>query len=268
MTATGASLEACMWHEGLVTNLEISVGPSNVANDINDKGQVVGWMGVAPSQPFPGEAFVWENGVTTPLGFPKDGINSEAHAINNHGDISGDYSIPVSQGQNNLKHAIVWSKGEMITLGTLPGYSWSRANDINDAGIVVGLCSESSIGNKAFIWRDGKMTALQDLLPPDSQIVAIQNAMAINNAGQITGRCTVDGANDTYSAAFLLTPMPSPIGDFNCDSTIDVDDLLGVINHWADTPMKGSIALPPADFNQDSIVDHEDLMIVLDNWTF
>jgi hypothetical protein len=60
--------------------------------------------------------------------------------------------------------------------------------------------------------------------------------------------------------------VQGPIGksnpaDINQDGSVDVDDLLLVINHW------GPCAPPcPSDINQSGVVDVDDLLIVINNW--
>jgi uncharacterized membrane protein len=262
----GAGLTATLWQDGKAIDLEIPVGPSTVARDINESGQIVGWMGVAPGPPFPGEAFLWDGGKTTPLGFPNGATNSEAWSINNHGDICGAYIYPNPNQKGSLTRAILWSKGQMIDLGTVGGHPRSGAFDISDAGEIVGECwGNPAVPEKGFIWRDGVMTALDDLLPPGTSVISIPFATAINNVGQITGYCQILEKNglSQHASAFVMTPIPPIPGDFNCNKIVDVDDLLAVINRWN---YQGAPGIP-ADFNSDGIVGSADLMIVIDNWT-
>lgn len=69
-------------------------------------------------------------------------------------------------------------------LGDLPGGSaFSYANDINNAGQVVGLAYDLTSGSRAFLWQNGTMTDLGDL-PGGSDY---SEAYSINNAGQVVG---------------------------------------------------------------------------------
>ena len=66
-------------------------------------------------------------------------------------------------------------------LGTLDGPSAARA--INNAGVVVGTFEDSSIGfERAFVWRNGVMTRLEDL-----NVDGAAFAMAIGDGGHIAG---------------------------------------------------------------------------------
>src|SRR5207247_564258 len=148
-----------------------------------------------------------------------------------------------------------------IDLGTLPGYQRSIALSVNDAGTVVGYCpfQDSTHTQRAFVWRGGVMTALQNMVPP-GLIRFMGAANGINQNGQIVG--TVRLLNNT-SAAALLTPVPGLPGDVNCDRRINMDDLLIVINQWGPNGPLGSLA----DLNEDGVVDAQDLAMVLLNWS-
>ena len=50
--------------------------------------------------------------------------------------------------------------------------------------------------------------------------------------------------------------------DLTGNGTVEVDDLLGIINSW------GNCAAPcPADINGNGVVDVDDLLAVLNDWT-
>ena len=66
----------------------------------------------------------------------------------------------------------------------------------------------------------------------------------------------------TFSqSTFQFNFGPSVAGDVTGDGSIDVDDLLAVINAW------GSCPGCPADLTGDGVVDVDDLLQVVNNWT-
>jgi probable HAF family extracellular repeat protein len=95
----------------------------------------------------------------------------------------------------------------MHDLGTLGG-DYSVANDINANGDVTGwsFSTVDVLESHAFLYINGAhMVDLNTCIDPALNWV-LQNALAINDAGQITGYGLVNGE----ARAFLLTPVPEP----------------------------------------------------------
>jgi probable HAF family extracellular repeat protein len=206
--------------------------------------------------------FIWHNGNTSILPLPPYAVSRTgvAAAINNHGDACGYFFIDDPASKGFLRRGCAWIAGEFIDLGVLPGGQVSAATDINDAREIVGHCIVKGF-HHAFIWRDGAMMDLADLVPPGNVIP--QDARAINNLGQIAGGAALLPDND--GVAFRLTPaLPAIPGNTNCDDQVNADDLINVILHWnADGPVGGR----PADVNRDNRIDMDDLLGVLLNWS-
>jgi uncharacterized membrane protein len=217
---------------------------------------------VSPSRPF-----VWHKGKAATLSLPAYATAGRATAINNHGDTCGYFLIDDPNSKGYFRRACAWINGQFIDLGTLPGNGTSVALDINDAREIVGCCQVGTNTGAftAFIWRDGAMMNLTNLLPPGSMRPDI--ARAINNAGQIAGAGTFTPLppQSPYGVAFRLTPaLPQTPGDTNCSSTVNVDDLLNVIANWNPPgPVGGS----PCDVNRDNRINVSDLLEVIINWT-
>ena len=141
------------------------------------------------------------------LGEVLGGTSSEAHAINNRGEVVGQYT---DNSNNGYYHAFLWSDGVMTEL---PGYSGTEsvAQDINDSGLVVGLSWISSGVSYAVLWNNGIASSIGDLGGN------VAWARAINNAGDITGQSffTTDQINSA-SAFFKSAGGPmqgiGPVG--------------------------------------------------------
>ena len=106
----------------------------------------------------------------------------------------------------------------------------------------------------AFLYHDGVMTDLNDLINPASGWV-LNNAWAVSNAGYIAGRGTVGGVTH----GFVLSAMP---GDANLDGTVNITDLSKVLTNYDKTGMTWA----DGDFNGDGTVNISDLSNVLTNY--
>ncbi|MGE3298774.1 MAG: alginate lyase family protein, partial [Porticoccaceae bacterium] len=112
----------------------------------------------------------------------------------------------MAQTSTGAFHAALWQGGSPLDLGVLGTGNSSDAHGINDLGYVVGRSSIDSKGTShAFLWRNGIMTDLNDLLPDDSPWT-LQYAADINNKNQIVGYGLIEG----QTHAFMMTvPEPS-----------------------------------------------------------
>lgn len=84
----------------------------------------------------------------------------------------------------------------------LPGDATGQARGINARGQVVGISSRPG-SNRAFLWQNGVIMALDSLVGPGfpEQLISAQD---INDAGVITG--TLFEPSTGRSLAFVATP--------------------------------------------------------------
>jgi probable HAF family extracellular repeat protein len=136
-----------LWDQGNTTLIGSLGGSYTMATGVNDSGQVVGSATTGDGTV---EAFVWQNGVIQPLGFPAGETFSAAVRIDNAGRILGGGSFPW-----------VWQNGVFTQLqtGTCSGATCAIpfGTDIVDTGagaIAVGNCSNtvSSAKLAACLW--------------------------------------------------------------------------------------------------------------------
>lgn len=200
-----------IWENGNLTE----VTDSTWAYQINTSGQVVGRY---LSENWTDNAYLWENGQRTDLGY-FGGISSSASDINDAGQIVGKFNIAQDKFNpflwqngtmtdlgtlgfnggamsiNNrgqvvgysglvvgITHAFLWENGTMRDLGTLEGDNDSIAYDINDLGQAIGYsANKNTQQSKPVIWSNGKLTELKTLGGN------VNYGVAINNKGQAVG---------------------------------------------------------------------------------
>jgi probable HAF family extracellular repeat protein len=140
---------AFIWQRGAMQDLgSIFGGTFSLAQDINEKGQVVGSADTANDQE--AHAFLWENGSVTDLGALTANTANQPAGINNEGVVVGSsgfsgasfsFGPPVNQYFCPC-HTVLWKDGRVIDLQTqLPGDSpWIllTVSAINDHGQIVG----------------------------------------------------------------------------------------------------------------------------------
>jgi probable HAF family extracellular repeat protein len=110
-------------------------------HDINEQGQIVGIGGGGPGE---SHATLYKNNNIIDLG-TINGKDSQAHAINESGQIVGQSSYNADDLNDNSQHAFLYQNGVMTDLGTLGGNE-SIAFGINDVGQIVG----TSVNNKGY----------------------------------------------------------------------------------------------------------------------
>ena len=95
--------------------------------------------------------------------------------------------------------AVLWNHGAAVSLGTLPGETWSQGIAINHRGQVVGRS-----GQRPFLWDDGAMEELTTLQGGTGI------GFAINNRGDIAGEAeNADG----QPRAVIWTERDRPLRD-------------------------------------------------------
>lgn len=214
------------------------MGPYGGASAINNRGDIAGFsrpVSLGPEHGVllrdgkrielrPVEGYLHSNacginqkGETVGLTY---GANVDKPSLATVWDISGNpTAIPMLPGATGQTGEAINDKGEAIGTATLPGepaamffYSHGQttripggggpsiAHDLNNKGQIVGRTEPAT--NRvpfAFLYENGKLTNLNDLLPPNSGWY-LERAISINDRGEIVG----DGSFKGRPHAFLL----------------------------------------------------------------
>jgi probable HAF family extracellular repeat protein len=203
---------AVLWEPRKGTKRELRPLPgdsTSAATAVNDAGQVVGISGdcdIAVGQRSAQHAVLWENGTVIEIGDLGGDAWHTPMDINAAGDVVG-FSNPLGViGIDFAPHAFLWTRaGGIRDLGALPGDAVSQAVGINSSGQIVGVSSGAI--NRAFLYENGVMTNLNDLVGPGFPDLLIV-AQHINDAGVIVGRAVRAGT--TVQVPFVATPVSAP----------------------------------------------------------
>jgi probable HAF family extracellular repeat protein len=235
------------WDQSGMKKLVSLGGNDGVANDINDAGQIVGYSRDSKGNQ---RAFFWTEGDGTihKGGQPQmidlgtlGGLNSEALAINNSGQVVG-----WAEDENKIRHPFIWSFDQS---GELSSNKWMRelmvnhiapgvAYDINDSGHVVGGIGDFP-NTHAFFWSAANGGLLLEDLDGGG---AVTVAKAINSKDEIVGFSTTDYINNMHAVKWtnftisnlnvLLAPSGNPVHldiayDINSDGQIICSTVVG-----------------------------------------
>ena len=135
---------------------------------------------------------------------PPGRSHSMANAINDHGVIVG-YS---NRGPDPIQAAIFHGPDDFTQLGTM-GLEESWAEDVNNAGDIVGAAFDPNVGLRAFLYRDGQMHDLTRLLPEESGWDELMFATGVNDNGVIVGTGRYRGVLTGY--VMSLVPEPAAV---------------------------------------------------------
>jgi len=192
--------EAFLYQNEQMTSLGTLTGDTtSYAHAINDQGQIVGI-----SQGDAIHAFLWENGAMTELDTLDDLLTGGDTIAVLDLDINNEGQVLVSyRTTNGASGAYIYENAARTLLDDgFPTDGTVSATAINDLGQVVGTIDNASDWDgEGFLWEDGAVTALLELLPDNTDWESV-NPRDINDAGQIVGVGEIDG--DTRG--FVMTP--------------------------------------------------------------
>jgi probable HAF family extracellular repeat protein len=180
---------------------------SGAATALNDRGQIVGIAGscgFAVGGPTGKHAVLWDNGVMTVLVNPNGApFWNTPMMINEHGDVVGFAGVP-GDSAGAFTPPFMWTREQgWLFLPLLKGDIAGVASSINERHQVVGYSNDANGNFHPWIWQNGVLTNLNDLIEPGSGVTGpLQLAFDINDQGEIVG-------STTTGQAFVATPNRS-----------------------------------------------------------
>jgi hypothetical protein len=164
------------------------------ANGINDSGEIAGlWYTSGGSN---GQGFTLMDGTYTSINYPGSDY-TQVWAINNKGDLGGDYT-----DASGIPHGMIDVGGVFSTVDP-PGSIYTYIQGLDDHGNAVGWfctsneCTHKGVGTQGFLYSGGTFTVFNF---PGSIATFLQG---INDAGVLLG-IYVDAAGNGHG--FLATP--------------------------------------------------------------
>ena len=175
-------------------------GLNSSGSGVNASGQVAG----VSDTTFASHAFLSgaNGGALKDLG-TLGGADSAGFGVNASGQVTGNSSL----AGNADTHAFLSGAngGALKDLGTLGG-TYSAGYGINDSGQVTGYSSLAGGGVHAFLYSDGQMMDLNNLIDP-SLGITLGDAYSISDTGYILA---LGGDSNDSSLALLLIPSTVP----------------------------------------------------------
>ena len=182
-----ATERAFAWSDGTLTNIDVGPSFNSTAHSVGENNVIVGTG--TPSSRFGVFGWVEENGVVSRL----DGLGgTNTMPVATNGRVHcGQANLP-----NRVSRAVKWENGACVDLGTLGGPG-AMATAINKKGNVVGSSRETSsnMNMVAFIFKDGKMTALPKLSPSRNWAYGINDNDDVVGTSDVSAVKWMNGAD-------------------------------------------------------------------------
>lgn len=181
-------------------------GPCTYPQGINNRRQIVGMAFLAGgAQGFLRE----EDGSVQMLPPSPAGTGSLAQAINDRGDIVGDYL-----DASFFRHGFLLERGNFTTID-FPGAQQTECRAINDERFVTGIFIEPSGTEQAFLWHRGSFIATWSVANSNSI-----TPLGINRSGDIVGQVVLNNPDGSISFDSFLREPDGTITVTNLDSIL------------------------------------------------
>lgn len=261
----GTTPKPFLWSNGafveIPSGFDSAFGGFRCVNDL-------GWFGGGIFRPvgrneFVYHAIMWDgelNTVELPA-LPQQFIVTELVQIGN--DLRGCVKATEIRGpEGALKRTFLWDGSVFTLVGPNTGSAWTRGNDRNEVGQIVGASGDSAVPQSSYpiVWQDGTMTDLRSLATLPAT-VKLGEALRVLEDGRILCLGTLVAGNKTVGV--ILRPN-AVAEDINIDCHVDAKDLAIVLGAWG--PVLPT-TIRRADVDGDGEVGAFDLAAVLGAWS-
>jgi probable HAF family extracellular repeat protein len=196
-----------LWDRGRMIDLGTFGGVFALALNLNNRGQVVGFMDLAGDQT--SHPFLWDRGRLIDLG-TLGGDSGQANWVNERGGAVGWAQV----AGNQTVHAFLWKDGNMHDLGVPAGLTCSVAIANNSREQIVGDACGADGSGHAFLWQNGGPPVELTSLIPASANIHVREAIYVNEAGEIAGAADLPNGD---SHAVLLIPCDDSRSIHGCE---------------------------------------------------
>jgi probable HAF family extracellular repeat protein len=223
-----------LWDNGKMIDLGSYGGDISGVWDVNNKGQVVGYMFYPGDQTW--RALFSDNGVLIDPG-DLGGQGSYLGWLND----AGDAAVGSFLSDHVTVHTTLWSKGQLSDIGSVGHDMCAQAIGINSRLQIVGLSEDrqpSCVGSfdsdaRGFLWEGGgPMVDLNPLIENPSGLHVYQG-LYISDSGQIYAQA-VDAQSNNH--VVLLVP------DGSCGS--ECDKRVSESMNWKPNPLQHAAKIP------------------------
>ena len=212
-------VRAVLWRNGEIIDLGALGGNESQANDLNNRGQIVGTYANAIADDFSfygfgtqTRDFIWENGVMQDLG-TLGGPDAFDPRINERGQVAGDsYTDWTPNPTTGIPtvHPFLWDNGRMQDLGSLGG-AFGAIDWLNNRGQVVGLMTlPGDEVQHPFLWDGAHLIDLGTLGGSNGE------AIVVNDAGEVAG--VADLPNGLHNAFLWKNGVMTDLGNLGVTS--------------------------------------------------
>jgi probable HAF family extracellular repeat protein len=203
------------WENGEMVDIGSLGGNFGTAQGMNNRGQVIGQSNLAGNQTH--HAFLWDKsrGLRDLGTLPGYAGASEAHWINDAGEVVGESIATLRTGSR----AFLWKDGVMIDLGTVADDTCSAALSINSRGQIVGFgAADCRQEDHAFLAENGgPIVDLATLVLRGAAVTMIEGIF-INDRGEIAVRGKLSNGDEH---ALVLLPCDEDHRDVKgCDYSL------------------------------------------------